>query len=86
MPVPCQIKTALRACSAPITNQADEKRRTQDALDRERHRASTFRLLAQAGLAASFAETATFYFTGQTTGVIREVVIGAIMAAYLTKE
>ncbi|CAL5224125.1 g6757 [Coccomyxa viridis] len=58
----------------------------KDALDRERHRASTFRLLAQAGLASSLAEIATFYFTGQASGVVREVVIGAIMAAYLTKE
>ncbi len=55
-------------------------------MDRERHRASTFRLLAQAGLASSLAEIATFYFTGQASGVVREVVIGAIMAAYLTKE
>ena len=58
----------------------------QDALDRERHRASTFKLLAQAGLATSLAEIGTFYFTGQTSGVVREVVIGAMMAAYLAKE
>lgn len=58
----------------------------QDALDRERHRASTFRLLAQAGLLTAIAEIATFYFCGQTPGIIREVLFGAVMAAYLTKE
>ncbi len=58
----------------------------QDALDRERHRASTFRLLAQAGLVTVLAGMGIFYFTGQTSGVVREAVIGVIMAAYLTKE
>ncbi len=58
----------------------------QDALDRGRHRASTFRLLAQAGLATSLAEIGTCYFTGQTSGVVREVMIAAIMAAYLAEE
>ena len=57
----------------------------QDALDRGRHTASTFRLLAQAGLAASLAEMATFYFTGQDSGLIREAVIAALLAAYLAK-
>ena len=76
----------LSTCSAAMASKTELNRCTQDALDRERHRASTFRLLAQAGLAASLAEIATFYFTGQTSGVVREVVIGAIMAAYLTKE
>ena len=58
----------------------------QDALDRGRHTASTFRLLAQAGLATSLAEMAIFYFTGQTPGLIREAVIAALLAAYLAKK
>ena len=69
-----------------LASQADGGRCMQDALDRERHRASTFRLLAQAGLATSLAEISTFFFTGQSSGVLREVVIGGIMAAYLAKQ
>ena len=58
----------------------------QDALDRERHKASTFRLLAQASLITALAEIGTFYCTGLTSGVIREAAFGAVMALYLAKK
>ena len=54
-----------------VARMLDCKCRMQDALDRERHKASTFRLLAQAGLATSLAEIGTVYFTGQSAGVVR---------------
>lgn len=58
----------------------------QDALDRDRHTASTFKLLAKAALATAVAEIGTFYLTGQTPGIIRELVFGGVMGTYLSKE
>lgn len=54
----------------------------QDALDRNRHTASTFRLLATAAAATAAAEVCVFYFTGNTQAMLREVVFGAIMLGY----
>lgn len=57
----------------------------QDALDRGRHSASTFKLLAKAAVGTAIAEIAIFASTGSTSGVVREVLFGAIMALYLYK-
>lgn len=57
----------------------------QDALDRDRHTASTFRLLAGAAAATAAAEVVTFYITGNTTEIVREAVFGAVMLAYRFK-
>jgi hypothetical protein len=57
----------------------------QDARDRGRHTASTFKILAKAAVATAVAEIAIFASTGCTSGIIREVVFGGIMTSYLLK-
>ena len=58
----------------------------QDALDRNRHTSSTFRLLSTAAAATAAAEICTFYTTGSTQAMLREVLFGAIMLAYRQRE
>lgn len=55
----------------------------QDALDRGRHTASTFKLLAKAAAVTSLAEIVVFASTGSTSGMLRELWSVAVFASYL---
>ncbi|CAL8471503.1 g11045 [Coccomyxa elongata] len=78
-------KLAMRAYGANILFAAVVLTTLKDALDRGRHTASTFKLLAKAAAGTAIAEIAIFASTGSTSGVVRELLFGVIMASYLQK-
>ena len=65
---------------------ADTTHCMQDALERGRHTASTFRLLASAAAATAAAEAATYALAGDAVTAMWYVGIGAVMVAYRLKE
>ncbi|KAK9918885.1 hypothetical protein WJX75_007829 [Coccomyxa subellipsoidea] len=78
-------KMAMRSYAANVLFAAVVMTTLKDALDRGRHTASTFKILAKAAVATAVAEIAIFASTGCTSGIIREVVFGGIMTSYLLK-
>ena len=58
----------------------------QDALERGRHTASTFRLLASAAAATPAAEAVTYAAAGDAVTAACYAGIGAVMVAYRLKQ